>query len=144
MNAAKARTAAKTTPAAGDRVGRGARWTDDQVKLLLDSVKGSSTAKDAFEKVARQLGKNTGTVAQKYYNLQKQAGGATRRRVSGARAVAATSGSSVPRRAAGAVAGAADLKTMPVDELVGLATRVKAEIDRRRKELDAASKLLAR
>ena len=77
---AKRAATAKVASAAGDRVGRGTRWSEEQVKLLLDTVKGSATAKEAFEAVAKQLGKSTGTVQQKYYNLQKKAGGGSGRR----------------------------------------------------------------
>lgn len=47
------------------------RWTEDQVKLLLDTVKTSDTNSRAFETVGRELGKSAGTVQQKYYSLQR-------------------------------------------------------------------------
>lgn len=162
MSAAKAKksdgaargTSAKQKDASGSgastRVGRGTRWTEEQVTLLLDTVKGSSTAKDAFETVARKLGKSTGTVQQKYYNLQKQRSGApTRPRTkAGAAAGPRGRGSSArtttgTRGPAGDLPSAGDLRALTVDELVTLATRVRGEVDRRRQELDAASKLLA-
>ena len=144
-------TSKKSAPAGSDRIGRGTRWTEEQVKLLMDSVKRSATAREAFESVAKQLGKSSGTVQQKYYNLQKKqaGGGAVRRgRPAGARAgapaKAAANGRAARERAAGASGplGATELRSLTVDELVGLATRVRSEIDRRRQELDAASKLL--
>lgn len=140
--ASKATGTAKAAAAKGsDRVGRGTRWTEEQVRLLLDTVTASSTAKEAFETVAKQLGKSAGTVQQKYYNLQKQAGGnAPRRRGRPAgRSASARPATSATRT--GAMPDAATLRGLTVDELVGLATRVKAEVDRRRRELDAASKL---
>lgn len=157
-----AKASAKSTPSkaipkaaggaaasAGDRVGRGTRWTEDQVGLLMEAVKGSSTAKEAFESVARQLGKSTGTVQQKYYNLQKKAGGGTSRRgrrpAAGARSAPRAAAPSTSARGGGSgLPGVSDLRGLTVDELVGLATRVKAEVDRRRSELDAAAKLLSR
>lgn len=133
---------AKTAAKGAARVGRGTRWTDEQVKLLLDSVKASRTAKEGFEQAAKQLGKNVGTVQQKYYNLQKQvSGGAVRRRGSARRAGAAAT---TPRAASGRAAtlpSAADLRVIPVDDLVALAQRVKGEVDRRRQELGAAAQL---
>jgi len=152
MSAAKAKSkTAAVKSAAKSAAGSRARWTEEQIRLLNDTVKCSATAKAGFEAVAKQLGKSAGTVQQKYYNLQKQAGGGTKRRGrkparpagsanSGATAarqarVAATSGATIPT--------VAELRAITVDELVGLATRVKAEVDRRRKELEAASKLLA-
>ncbi|MCW2924019.1 MAG: hypothetical protein JWM98_1423 [Thermoleophilia bacterium] len=152
MCAAKAQASSKTTkssaPAGGDRIGRGTRWTEEQVSLLMEAVKGSTTAKEAFETVAKQLGKSTGTVQQKYYNLQKKAGGGTgrrgRRSASGARSASAAAPAPSSRgRATGGLPGATDLRTITVDELVSLATRVKAEVDRRKSELDAAAKLLS-
>lgn len=144
--------AGSTGAGGASRVGRGTRWTEEQVSLLLDTVRGSSTAKEAFETVARQLGKSTGTVQQKYYNLQKQrSGGTTRRRAGRAGTGAGSAGATRTQARAsaargtsgGALPSGSDLRTLTVDELVSLATRVKGEVDRRRQELDAASKLLA-
>lgn len=152
--AARAATT-KAVTAGGQRIGRGTRWTEEQVKLLLDTVGATDTAKEAFEKVARELGKSTGTVAQKYYNLQKGSGGSGN---GGARRGGRPRGASASNRAGGArstgasrtgATGGGSLPTAPqlrdvtVDELTGLAGRVKAEIDRRRTELDAAAKQLA-
>ena len=165
VSAAKARTrkasAAKpaaTKPsakAAGSastsRAGRGTRWTEEQVSLLMESVRRSSTAKEAFETVARELGKSTGTVQQKYYNLLKKrsgGGGTTGKRrgrppgSSASTAPAARAGAGSARRpAVGSLPGTSELRALTVDDLVGLAQRVKAEVDRRKKELDAAAKL---
>lgn len=143
-----ARTATKTgtraVAAGGDRIGRGTRWTEDQVSLLLNTVKGSATAKQAFETVAKELGKSTGTVQQKYYNLQKAAGGSSAPRKRGRPAGSTNrSTSAAPRAASTGGTSAAALRTMTVDELVTLAKNVKGEIDRRSAELAAASKLLA-
>jgi polyphosphate kinase len=140
-----AKGAAKTVAASSDRIGRGTRWTDEQVALLLKTVTSSPTAKEAFELVARQIDKSAGTVAQKYYNLQKANGApaSAKRGSSGGRPAGRPAG-----RAAGAGVGggglptATELRALTVDELTGLAMRVKTEIDRRRTELDAASKAL--
>jgi hypothetical protein len=142
--AAKAgtKTAKAAASAGGDRIGRGTRWTDAQVSLLLDTVKGSSTAKQAFEVVAKELGKSTGTVQQKYYNLQKATGGGAPRK-RGRPAGSTNRATSAPARSSAGTPNASALKTMTVDELVTLAKNVKGEIDRRRSELAAASKLLA-
>lgn len=148
MAAAKKTTAKKrqaAAPKGGDRIGRGTRWTEEQVSLLLETVTSSRTAKEAFEAVAKQLGKSTGTVQQKYYNLQKQAGGGSGRRrgrPAGSTRAAATASSARSPRQANSLPTATDLRALTVDELVSLATRVKGEVDRRKQELDAASKLL--
>lgn len=143
-----ARTATKTgtraVAAGGDRIGRGTRWTEDQVSLLLSTVRNSDTAKQAFETVAKELGKSTGTVQQKYYNLQKAAGGSSAPRKRGRPAGSTNRATSTSTsRASSSAPTAAGLKTMTVDELVTLAKNVKGEIDRRSAELAAASKLLA-
>jgi hypothetical protein len=150
-----AKTAAKTATKTGtravaaavssDRIGRGTRWTEDQVTLLLSTVRNSATAKQAFETVAKELGKSTGTVQQKYYNLQKAAGGssAPRKRGRPAGSTNRSTASAAPRAASNGGTSAAALRTMTVDELVTLAKNVKGEIDRRSAELAAASKLLA-
>ncbi len=147
-SAARSATAAseKAVADAAQRIGRGTRWTEEQVKLLLDTVDSTGTAKEAFEVVASELGKSAGTVAQKYYNLQRAATGAARGSRRGrrpasaaprARAAASSAGAS-----SGSLPGATQLRTLTVDELVGLASRVKSEIDRRREELDAAAAAL--
>jgi hypothetical protein len=142
-SAARGATAASTkaVAAGSQRIGRGTRWTEEQVKLLLDTVSSSGTAKEAFEVVARELGKSAGTVAQKYYNLQKGSGAAPRRR-----GRPAGSGAGASARATGGTGGGlptpAQLRGLTVDDLVGLAARVKTEIDRRRDELDAAAEAL--
>ena len=139
------RAASSAVAAGGDRIGRGTRWSEEHVALLLETVAANPTAKEAFEKVAGQLGKSAGTVAQKYYNLQKAAGGGATRKP-GRPAGSGSAGSGASRattaRATGTLPTAAQLRTLQVDDLVGLATRVKGEIDRRRQELDAASRLL--
>lgn len=139
-----AKGAAKTVAASSDRIGRGTRWTDEQVTLLLKTVTSSPTAKEAFEVVARQIDKSAGTVAQKYYNLQKANGSpaSASRGASPARATGRPAGRPAAARAGGGLPSATELRTLTVDELTGLAMRVKGEIDRRRSELDAASKAL--
>jgi hypothetical protein len=137
-SAPKAKAPAKATSSA--RAGRGTRWSDEQVQLLMDAVKSARTAREGFEQAAKQLGKNVGTVQQKYYNTQKQLSGGVRR--GGRRAAAAAA--PVARRVAGATSGlpsATDLRSIPVDDLVALAQRVKAEVERRKQELGAASQL---
>ena len=104
----------------------------------MDTVGASDTAKEAFEMVARELDKSSGTVAQKYYNLQKAAGGAA----SGARRGRPAGSGAATRAAAGRVPSATDLRGLSVDDLVALTTRVRDEVERRREELDAAAKLL--
>lgn len=147
-SASTKRSTAGSASSAG-KVGRGTRWSDEQVKLLQDTVKASATAKEAFEVVARQLGKSAGTVQQKYYNLQKAAGGGARRRpgrpAGTKRTSAARATGTAPRssRTGNAQIDAIDLRALSVDDLVGLASRVKGEVDRRRKELDAAARQLA-
>ncbi len=143
-----AKGARKTVAASGDRIGRGTRWTEEQVALLLDTVVSSPTAKEAFEVVARQIGKSAGTVAQKYYNLQKASGspaGAKRASSGGrpaGRGPARSAGRPASAGARGGLPNATELRVLTVDDLTGLAMRVKTEIDRRRSELDAASKAL--
>ncbi|MEO6867886.1 MAG: hypothetical protein ABI200_07685 [Gaiellales bacterium] len=130
--------AAKGVVAGGEKLGRGTRWTEEQVALLLDTVKASPTAKEGFEAVAKQLGKSAGTVQQKYYNLQRQGGGGAPRRRGRPRSQGTGTrigGASLPT--------ATQLRALDVDDLVGLATLVKGEIDRRRTELDAAAQQLA-
>lgn len=143
--AAKAGTRAAV--AGGERIGRGTRWTEDQVALLLDTVKGSATAKEAFETVAKQLGKSAGTVQQKYYNLQKQNGaGATPRRrgrpAGSTNRPARATGGATSRATAGGVPTAAGLRDLSVDDLVRLTQLVKDEVARRSAELDRAKALL--
>ncbi|MCB0877912.1 MAG: hypothetical protein KDC46_02895 [Thermoleophilia bacterium] len=136
----------RAVAASSDRIGRGTRWTEQQVKLLLDTVDSSGTAKEAFELVARELGKSAGTVAQKYYNLQKAAtSGATKKQGPGrpAGSRSRTTGSKGAARTSAGLPTAPQLRDVTIDELVGLAARVKAEVDRRREELDAATKALA-
>lgn len=138
-----AKPAAKAT-STSKRIGRGTRWTEAEVQLLLDTVTASSTAKDAFEQVARELGKSAGTVQQKYYNMKRKAGGPSRR----GRRAATTRAASAPRASRGSASAAirtpssADLRLLTVDELVALASRVRGEVDRRRSELDAAARQL--
>jgi hypothetical protein len=105
-------------------------------------VKDSATAKQAFETVARELGKSAGTVQQKYYNLQKATGGGAPKK-RGRPAGSTNRATTAAPRAAASTPSVTALKTMTVDELVTLATNVKGEIDRRSAELAAASKLLA-
>ncbi len=141
-----AKGAAKTVAASGDRLGRGTRWTDEQVSLLLKTVTSSPTAKEAFEVVARQIDKSAGTVAQKYYNIQKANGSpasAARKSPAATRSTGRPAGRPAGSRAGGGgLPNATELRTLTVDELTGLAMRVKTEIDRRRSELDAASRAL--
>jgi hypothetical protein len=138
--------ASKAASVGGDRIGRGTRWTEDQVSLLLTTVKGSATAKQAFETVAKELGKSTGTVQQKYYNLQKATtGGGTRRpgRPAGStNAARAAAGTSSSRASSNGVPSATDLRGLSVDDLVRLTQLVKAEVERRSSELDRAKALL--
>ena len=151
-NAAKGakRAASSTVAAGGDRLGRGTRWSEEQVSLLMDTVAANPTAKEAFEKVAAQLGKSAGTVAQKYYNLQKASNGAGRSpgrpprsgARSGAGAVRSAATGNARAARSGGLPTPSELRTLTVDDLTGLAMRVKGEIDRRRSELDAASKAL--
>lgn len=139
---------AAAKPSASSRVERGTRWTEEQVQLLLDAVKGSKTAKEGFATAAKQLGKNTGTVQQKYYSVVRAAGGGRTRKAGGRKpgrpvgstnAARATGGSNAS--ASNAVPSASALRGLSVDDLVSLASRVKDEVDRRRRELDAASRL---
>jgi hypothetical protein len=145
---AASKAASKAASAGGDRIGRGTRWTEDQVSLLLDTVKASSTAKQGFEAVATQLGKSTGTVQQKYYNLQKAAGGGSgarrrgRPRGGAAAARPATHAPAASRSSANGLPNATDLRGLAVDDLVKLTQLVKAEVERRSSELDAAKALL--
>lgn len=46
----------------------GNRWTDEEVETLFSIVKKSPTAQAAFKVVGKKLGKNPGTVQQKYYH----------------------------------------------------------------------------
>jgi hypothetical protein len=128
---------AATRTARGPKAGRPMpRWSAEDVQLLLDTVAASRTAKEAFAKVASASGRSAATVQAKYYQLQRATGGAARRRP-GRPAGAASS----PRRSAGTSTGSLDLRAMSIDALVGHAREVKAEIDRRRRELDDATKL---
>ena len=142
--------ASKPALKGGAKIGRGTRWSEEQVALLLDTVKASKTAKEGFAVAAKQLGKNTGTVQQKYYAVVRAAGGGRVRKGSGrkpgrpagsTKVAARAAGTSAAAAATGSVPNAAALRKLSVDELVGLASRVKDEVDRRRKELDEASKL---
>lgn len=124
--------------------GRATRWTEQQVKLLRETVASSPTAREAFQKVAQELGKSPGTVQQKWYAMQRAAGkgrgrGPSPRKASAARHRATSGGR--PGRSGSANAGVGDLRALPIDDLIELARDVKAEIDRRRRELDEASKL---
>jgi hypothetical protein len=127
------------------RDGRGARWTDAQVKQLMETVAASPTAKHAFEQVAKDLGKSVGTVQQKYYNVQKKSGAPTKRRrgrpVGSTNQRTATPAPRVATASTTSILSAAELRTISIDELVSLASRVRAEVDRRRRELDQATKL---
>lgn len=150
MAAAKKTSAKKSSskpaakkPVAGAKLGRGTRWTDADVKLLMETVSASATAKQAFETVAKSLGKSVGTVQQKYYNLQKKSGAPKRR---GRKPGSTNSAATATRRAtSGGAAGgpysATAVRALTIDELVSLASRVKDEVDRRKRELDAATAL---
>ena len=148
--AAKGATKASSSAVAAgsDRIGRGTRWTEQQVRLLMDTVAKSDTAKEAFELVARELNKSAGTVAQKYYNLQKASGSgrssssAKRGRPKGSTSAARSGTRSATSTASHGLPTATQLRVLTVDELVGLASRVKDEVDRRREELDAAARAL--
>lgn len=134
-----AQKTAQQPPKGGSRVGRGTRWTEEQVAILMDAVKAAASAKEGFERAAKELGKNVGTVQQKYYNLQKQLRGDTGRRGSTGRGAAA-SGGSAPRRPE--LMSAAALRMITIDELGELAHRVREEIERRKQELDVAEQKL--
>lgn len=126
-----------------------ARWTERQVATLLKAVEASATAKAGFEVAASELGKSVGTVQQKYYALQRKARNdgevvAPRRRgrPAGSARRATVTPTTVPARVAPSRNGSADeLRTLTIDELTSLAHRVKAEVERRRSELDAAARL---
>ncbi len=148
-SAAKGATKASTkaVAAGSQRIGRGTRWTEAQVRLLLETVDSSGTAKEAFEVVARELGKSAGTVAQKYYNLQKASSGgstgAKRGRPKGSTSAKRATAASASTSGSAKLPTATQLRDVTVDELTSLAERVRGEIDRRRSELEAASKRLA-
>ncbi len=61
------------------------RWSEGDVQLLRNEVEKGPSAKAAFERVAKKLGKTTGTVSQKYYNLKKSSGAPTARQARGAK-----------------------------------------------------------
>lgn len=116
------------------------RWSTEDVQLLVETVAASRTAKEAFAKVAGLSGRSAATVQAKYYQLQKKTGRAgTRRR---GRPAASAPKATAPRaaRATSTFAGG-DLRAMTIDALVNHAREVKSEIDRRRRELDDATKL---
>lgn len=138
----------KGAPRALRGAGTAARWTEEQVELLLATVSSSRTAKEAFHVVAEQIDKSVGTVQQKYYALQRKAGGGRKpagRKAGARRAAPARAGS--PRVAGAASASStslpttAQLRALTADELVSFARAVKAEVDRRRRELDTAANL---
>lgn len=138
-----AKGANKAVVVGAKQVGRGTRWTDEQVRILLDTVHASDTAKEAFEALAVELDKSVGTISQKYYNLQKAAGVAS----SGRGRPRAARSSNAPRSKPNGVSESviptpAQLRRVTVDELVGLATHVRTEVDRRRRELDKAERLI--
>src|SRR4051812_853549 len=55
------------------------RWTDQEIKVLLDAVASSPTAKAGFENASKVLGKTVGTVQQKYYALKRKENGGRKR-----------------------------------------------------------------
>lgn len=146
MSAAPAKTTKKSRPAAsaakrGPSAGRQvARWTDDQVRLLHDAVAAAPSAKAGFEQAARQLDKSVGTVQQKYYALKRSQGPGRRRGPSSQTTPSGTrsAGSAIDSRSP---LGSDALARLTVDELTAVARRVKAEVERRRSELEKASRL---
>jgi len=102
----------------------------------MEAVKASPTAKAGFERAARELGKSVGTVAQKYYLLQRTAG-TTRTRVTKRAAGARSAGAARAGKARDAVAGTTptELAVLTTEELARLAGMLRKEIDRRQGEL---------
>ena len=119
------------------------RWSAADVQLLSETVANSRTAREAFAKVAQLSGRSAGTVQAKYYQLQKQAGGAASRVGARRRSqpAATKAASPVAVRPSRTTTGSAGLRSMSIDELVSHAREVKSEIDRRRRELDDATRL---
>ena len=124
--------------AAGTAAAGAARWTESQVQTLMNAVNAADTAKAGFAVAAGELGKSVGTVQQKYYALQRAAGGGRK----GRNKSAASGSRSGPARATtSGLPGPAQLRVLTVDQLTALAQQVKTEVDRRRVELDRAAKL---
>lgn len=150
--AARPARAGKAATSAGNNGSRAAtgtartaaRWTEDQVQILMDAVKRSPTAKAGFERASQELGKTVGTVQQKYYALQRKAGGGRGTRTSGASSrVRSTGTRGASTRGAGS-RGAGPitrdyLAALTADDLVAVADLVRDEVHRRQQELQRAA-----
>lgn len=122
--------------------GKAPRWTDEQVQMLKDAVDSSPTARAAFESVAKKLGKNVGTVQQKYYNLQKTSGKRRARVLKGRRGVSSpVSRTSSANRGQSTGNGVLDVKALSSTDLANLAQAVASEVQRRQRELEKAAGL---
>jgi len=131
------------TTVSSKRVGRGVRWSPAEEQRLLALVKAASTVKAGLDGAALEFGRSRGTLQQKYYALERAAGrGRTKRRAKSSPRKATRAAVRHAKPAKQAVnARSAELRGLDVDELVQLAQGVKAEVDRRRAELDRASEL---
>lgn len=70
----KKATAKTEASATKSNANTGNRWTDEQRKLLLETVERARTAQEGFQAVAKELGKSRGTVQAQYYGLMRKAG----------------------------------------------------------------------
>ncbi len=146
-----ASTATRTKPAAKRKAApkQGAvsnlnapRWTDREVKILLDAVTSSPTAKAGIENAAGVLGKTVGTCSQKYYSLKRKENGGRKRTGRKAAAPATKRSASATRQPASRTAPAprkpsidvASMSNVELSKLVAVAT---TELQRRMVELEA-------
>lgn len=104
------------------------RWTDDDVKILRQTVRAAKNKQEGFKKAAEKLGKKPGTVQQKWYNLEAKKN--PKRKPVSAKPVASRNGGP-------------DLGAMENSDLAALAKAVQVEVERRRKQLEEAAGLFA-
>lgn len=119
--------------------GKRNRWTEEEVHDLMQAVKAHKKQKDAFQEISDKTGRSVGTIQQKYYLLKKKGSGAKRGRPKGnaSKALRNAPVASKSNKSAPSVS-PAYLSGLNSDELVNIAKLVKAEVDRRRKDLDTA------
>ena len=121
---------------------RALNWGAREVKILLDAVASSPTAKAGIENAAGVLGKAVGTCSQKYYSLKRKQNGGPKRTGRKAKSPATKRSASATRKAVTRTAPAPrklsiDVSSMSNVELSKLVAVATTELQRRMVELEA-------